>query len=90
MDANGNGDFDTGEGVDNLLALARWETWQTYGYTADGYLTFTVPADLPAGAQIAVEAPYLHWSSQVKAPELSGVADTALKLALPEFPVFLP
>lgn len=90
MDANGNGEFDTGEGVENLLALARWETWLTYGYTVQGTLTFSLPPDVPPGVQIAVEAPYLHWSSQVKAPVQSGFAETALKLGLPEFPVFLP
>lgn len=91
MDANDNGEFDTGEGVDHLLGLARWgETWLTYGYTVNGVLILTIPPDIPVGTQIAVETPYLHWSDQVKAPEISGLVETALRLELPEFPVFLP
>lgn len=91
MDANNNGEFDSGEGVDHLFVLAKLgETWLKYGYTANGILVFTLPPETPAGMQIAVETPYLHWSKQVKAPEQSGQADAILILEPPKLPVFLP
>ncbi len=90
MDDNRNGAFDTGEGIDGLLGMARWGDWLTYGTTENGVLFLTIPSNIPAGAQIAVETPYLHWSTQVKAPEQSGTAEAVLRLELPEFPVFLP
>ena len=90
MDDNRNGAFDTGEGIDDLLVMARWGDWLTYGTTENGVLFLTIPQDIPVGTQIAVETPYLHWSAQVKTPEQSGTAEAVLRLELPEFPVFLP
>lgn len=90
MDDNRNGAFDTGEGIDGLLGLARWGDWLTYGLTTNGVLFLPIPPDIPVGTQIAVETPYLHWSTQIKTPDQSGTAEAVLRLELPEFPVFLP
>ncbi|NUM48752.1 MAG: hypothetical protein HUU38_28935 [Anaerolineales bacterium] len=90
MDGNRNGTFDTGEGVTGLLGLARRGDWLTYGLTENGVLFLPVSPDVPAGEFIAVEVPYLHWSTQVRAPENNGTAEAVLRLELPEYPVFLP
>lgn len=90
LDANGDSQFNTAEGVESLWVSASGEGWSAGALTVDGEATFIL-ADYPPGGKIAVQLPYLHQTHLVDAPKQFGeTAALVVRLKLPRFPAFLP
>ena len=90
LDRDENGLEDAGEGVDNLLLLVRAGPWAVQAILQAGEAWLALPADLPRGSEVQVQAPYLHWSQVLAVPQPGEILQAGLRLDLPQYPVALP
>ncbi len=90
VDTNNNHLMEQGEGVEGLRMVVSANGWAAEQWTRGGEVWFWIPADLAAGSEVQINAPYLHQSKIFSVPRDGRQVQVDILLKAPNYPIFLP
>ena len=90
VDTNNDHIMEQGEGVEGLRIVVATDGWTAEQWTRGGEVWFWMPADLAAGSEVQVNAPYLHQSEVFSTPRDGRQVQIDMLLKAPNYPIFLP
>ena len=90
VDTNNDHLMEQGEGVEGLRIVVSAGGWTAEQWTRGGEVWFWMPADLPAGSEVQINAPYLHQSEVFSTPRDGRQVQIDMLLKAPNYPIFLP